>query len=409
MNEPEVSILPLKKIQTNNGQIDGLPKNPRFIRDSRFDQLKTSLRDLPMMTKLREIIVYPQNGAFVTIGGNMRLRAARDLGWKELPCKILDKDTPIQILAEIAIKDNVPFGNDDYDILANEWTDFPLTDWGIEFPELIDVTDEDKELTDAEPQIDKAAELNKKWKVKTGDLWQIGEHRLVCGDSTNSQAVDAVLDGAKPNLMVTDPPYGVEYDPEWRDEAASKGLIAYAASSVGTVENDERIDWSAAYQLFEGKVAYIWHAGRHASEVQASIELSGFEIRCQIIWAKPVFAISRGHYHWQHEPCWYAFRKGETADWIGDHSQTTLWTINRDDSAEGGHSTQKPLECMARPIRNHEGDVYEPFAGSGTTLVACQNLGRKCYAIEISENYCAVILERMQTAFPDIEIKRVET
>lgn len=395
----------ISKLQTNNGQVDGLPKNPRFIRDERFEAIKRSITDCPEMLELRELIVYPQNGHFVTIGGNMRLRACKDLGYKEMPVKVLDKETPIEKLAEIAVKDNVGFGQDDFDILANEWTDFPLTDWGMELPDFEAV---DEEPQDAEPQIDKAAELNKKWKVKSGDLWQIGEHRLICGDSTSPQAVERVLDGAKPNLMVTDPPYGVEYDAEWRNEAAEKGSIGYAASSVAPVLNDDRIDWSAAYLLFPGNVVYCWHADRHASEVQSTLELSGFEIRAQIIWAKPAFAISRGHYHWQHEPCWYAFRKGETANWIGDHSQTTLWEINRDDSAEGGHSTQKPLECMARPIRNHEGDVYEPFAGSGTTLVACQNLNRKCYATEISENYCAVILERMQTAFPEIEIKRLE-
>jgi DNA modification methylase len=209
-------------------------------------------------------------------------------------------------------------------------------------------------------------------------------------------------------LMVTDPPYGVEYEPAWRDEAAEKGLIGYAASSVAPVLNDDRIDWSGSYQLFEGNVFYCWHADRHASAVQASVEISGFEVRSQIIWAKPNFAISRGHYNWQHEPCWYAVRKGENASWVGSHSESTLWEINRNSAAEGGHSTQKPLECMARPIRNHEGDVYDPFCGSGTTIVACQNLNRKCYAIEISEKYCAVILERMRTAFPDTEIKRIE-
>lgn len=400
-----IKTLPISKLKTNNGQIEGLPKNPRFIRDERFDKLKQSIKELPSMLELRELIVYPQNGHFITIGGNMRLRAAKDLNHTELPCKVLDAATSVDVLREIAIKDNIGFGQDDFDLLANEWNDEELTKWGMELPNFEAVEDEP---SDAEPQIDKAAELNKKWKVKAGDLWQIGEHRLVCGDSTSPQAVERVLDGSKPNLMVTDPPYGVDYDPEWRDEAAEKGQIGYAASSIAPVLNDDRIDWSAAYLLFPGNVVYCWHAGRHASEVQSTLEIAGFEIRSQVIWAKPAFAISRGHYHWQHEPCWYAFRKGETANWIGDHSQTTLWSINRDESAEGGHSTQKPLECMARPIRNHEGDVYEPFAGSGTTLVACQNLNRKCYAIEISENYCAVILERMQTAFPDLEIKRIE-
>lgn len=263
------------------------------------------------------------------------------------------------------------------------------------------------EMLDAEPQIDRAAELNKKWQVKPGDLWQIGDHRLLCGDSTKAEDVARVLNGASPNLMVTDPPYGVEYDAEWRNEAAVKGLISHAACRVGKVESDDRIDWSEAWGLFTGNVVYCWHASWHTSEVQRSLESVGFLMRSQVIWAKQTFAISRGHYHWQHEPCWYAYRKNKTADWIGDRSQSTLWQITWDKNIEGGHSTQKPLECMARPIRNHEGDVYEPFAGSGTTIVAAQNLNRKCYALEISPDYCAVILERMQEAFPGLSLERL--
>ena len=196
------------------------------------------------------------------------------------------------------------------------------------------------------------------------------------------------------SLMVTDPPYGVEYDPNWRNEAAEAGLLAYAASRVGKVEQDDRVDWSEAWRLFPGNVIYCWHAGRHASSVQSSLESCNFEIRCQIIWAKSNYPISRGHYHWRHEPCWYAVRKGATAEWIGDRKQTTLWEINLDRNVDGGHSTQKPLECMERPIRNHAGDVYEPFSGSGTTIIACERLKRKCRAVEISPAYVSVAIER---------------
>jgi DNA modification methylase len=161
------------------------------------------------------------------------------------------------------------------------------------------------------------------------------------------------------------------------------------------VANDERIDWSDAWKLCLGPVIYCWHAGRNANQVQQSLEAAGFTIRSQIIWAKPIFPISRGHYHWQHEPCWYAYREGEKALWVGGRSQTTLWEIGRDENAEGGHGTQKPLECMARPIRNHAGDVYDPFVGSGTTFCAAQLLDRTCYGMEIEPKYVAVALERL--------------
>ena len=160
--------------------------------------------------------------------------------------------------------------------------------------------------------------------------------------------------------------------------------------------NDDRCDWSEAWVLFPGNVVYCWHADLHASTVITSLQASGFEMRSQIIWAKSNFVLSRGHYHWKHEPCWYAFRKGQTADWIGDHSQTTLWEIPKPMKSETGHSCQKPIECMARAIRNHKGDVYDPFLGSGTTLIAAEQEGRTCYGMELEPKYCDVSIARYE-------------
>jgi DNA modification methylase len=231
-----------------------------------------------------------------------------------------------------------------------------------------------------------------------GDLFTLGRHRLICGDSTNPQHVDRVLAGVKPHLMVTDPPYGVEYDPAWRNRADRANGKPYGARAVGQVMNDGQADWRDAWVLFPGDVAYVWHAGRHASAVQDSLEFAQFEIRCQVIWAKPRFAISRGHYHWQHEPCWYAVKKGGTGHWSGDRSQTTLWTIAHNKS-ETGHGTQKPVECMRRPIENNSSQgqaVYEPFSGSGTTIIAAEQTGRACYAIELNPSYCQVAIDRWE-------------
>lgn len=254
----------------------------------------------------------------------------------------------------------------------------------------------DETPEDPGAQVDRADELRQKWQTERGQVWQVGRHRVMCGDSTSAEDVARLMGESKPSLMVTDPPYGVDYDPAWRNEAAEKGYIAFASGREGVVQNDDRVDWSAAWALSPCDVAYCWHAGLHASEVQRSLEGAGYEMRSQIIWAKPRFVISRGHYHWQHEPCWYAVRKGKTASWIGDHSQTTLWEIPMlDDTDMKTHGTQKPTECMARPIRNHEGDVYDPFLGSGTTLAACEQTNRTGYGMEIDPGYVAVILERL--------------
>lgn len=227
-----------------------------------------------------------------------------------------------------------------------------------------------------------------------GEVYELGPHRLMCGDATDEDDVAALLDGAEPRLMVTDPPYGVDYDPEWRNEAAEAGHLSYAPTRTGEVSGDESADWTPAWGLSPAAVAYVWHAGIQAATVQLSLEDSRFDLRAQIIWNKPHFPISRGHYHWRHEPCWYAVRGGETAEWKGDRKQTTVWGVTLDENVEGGHGTQKPVELFARPLRNHKGDVYDPFCGSGTAIIAAEQLGRTCYAMEIDPAYCDVIRQR---------------
>jgi DNA modification methylase len=234
--------------------------------------------------------------------------------------------------------------------------------------------------------------------VKPGEMWQLGPHRLLCGDATKADDVARVLGGERPTLTVTDPPYGVEYDASWR-----RKLVPGATYREGKVANDDRADWSEAMALMPGDVAYVWHGGLHAGVVAGSLATAGFDIRSQIVWTKPSLILSRGAYHWQHEPAWFAVRKGATAHWIGDRKQSTVWdipTVHRtagtSDDAITDHSTQKPVECMARPLRNHEGDVYDPFVGSGTTLIAAEQTGRRCFAIEIDPVYVQMSIERWQ-------------
>ena len=279
----------------------------------------------------------------------------------------------------------------DLDIMAFK-DDIELAE--INMDEFIEgwVQDDNAGLTDD----DEVPEVPEEPKTKTGDLYVLGNHRLLCGDATKKEDVERLMDGQAPYLMVTDPPYGVEYDPKWRQDAAEAGHLAYAARRIGRVVSDDRVDWTDAWKLSPTRVVYCWHADRHASVVQSSLENAGFIIRCQVIWSKSNFPISRGHYHWRHEPCWYAVKKDATAQWIGNRKQTTVWEINLDKNVDGGHGTQKPVLCMEIPIKNHNGDVYDPFIGSGTTLIACEKTNRKCYGMEIDPHYCDVIVKRWE-------------
>ncbi len=234
---------------------------------------------------------------------------------------------------------------------------------------------------------------------RLGDLWHLGKHRVLCGDSTDAKAVAQLLAGATPKLMVTDPPYGVKYDPAWRGKAKSRDgkRVSIGVHAQGKVQNDDRSDWRAAWALFPGDVAYVWHAGVYGGSVQSSLEATGFAIRSQIIWAKNNMVIGRGDYHWKHEPCLYAVRAGKTAGYVGGRKQTTLWDIDKPMKSETGHGTQKPVECMRRPLVNNsvEGDsVYDPFLGSGTTVIAAQLESRVAFGLELDPAYVDVIVLR---------------
>jgi DNA modification methylase len=239
---------------------------------------------------------------------------------------------------------------------------------------------------------------------RLGDVWLLDKHRLACGDCTSAPVVERVLAGAKPLLMVTDPPYGVSYDANWRNDAARAGYASMGRGTpggraIGKVSNDDRADWREAWALFPGDVAYVWHADVQSPIVAASLVSCNFEMRALVVWAKDALVVGRGHYHHMHEPCWYAVRKGATGHWAGDRKQTTLWHISKPHKSETGHSTQKPVEAMLRPIINNSraGEtVYDPFVGSGTTIIAAQTCGRTALAIELNPAYVDVAVMRWQ-------------
>lgn len=337
------------------------------------------------------------------IAGHGRLEAAKYLGMPQLPAIVLDGLSAAQKQA-LRLADNKLALNAtwDDDLLRAELAelrdlDFNLGLTGFGEDELLGIfADRNSGLTDPDDVPEAPAEPT----TQPGDVWLLGRHRLVCGDATNEADVALCLAGVRPHLMVTDPPYGIGYDPAWHVEAAAAGQIKGAGrrGTVGLPMNDDRADWADAWILFPGDVAYVWHASMFGAVVAESLAVSRFTLRSQIIWVKASFAIGRGNYHWQHETCWYAVKEGGTGHWQGDSSQSTVWQIEKKTS-DTGHGTQKPVECMRRPIENNSSPgqaVYDPFVGSGTTIIAAEMTGRACHAIEISPAYCDVTIQRWQ-------------
>jgi DNA modification methylase len=374
--------------------------NARLHSDAQVEQIAKSIGEFGWTVP---VLIDPKGGV---IAGHGRILAAQKLGLEDVPCMVARGWTAAQkrayVIADNKIAENAGWDenllNVEFAALRDIGFDLSLT--GFELGE-IDYLLRSQPQRERDP--DEAPLLPETPVSALGDLWLLGTHRLTCGDATSAETVALVLAGEQPNLMVTDPPYGVDYDPDWRNRAARKspsmGNRYIGAGAVGTVRNDDRADWSDAWALFSGNIVYVWHGALHAGEVERSLAGAGFVIRSQIIWDKTRLIIGRGDYHWQHEPCWYAVRKGKRGNWKGDRSQTTVWQIPHQRS-ETGHGTQKPIDCMRRPIVNNSspGDaVYEPFSGSGTTIIAAEMEARRCFAIELDPRYVDVAVLRWQT------------
>ena len=370
--------------------------NSRMHSEEQVAQIAASIKEFGFNNP---ILVDKEKGI---IAGHGRVLAARKLGMDKVPTVELSHLTETQRKAYI-IADNKLALNADWDMemlslemggLDQEGFDLSLI--GFNEDELANIFVETTEgLTDP----DEVPEVPDDPITKTGDVWVLGKHRLKCGDSTIATDVESLLSGVEPHLMVTDPPYGVEYDANWRNEVDRANGKKIGATALAPVHNDDRTDWSEAWALFPGDVAYVWHAGNKAHIVAESLMANDLNIRAQIIWAKNNMVIGRGDYHPKHEPCWYAVRKNKKGHYSGGRKQTTVWEIDKPLKSETGHSTQKPVECMKRPIENNSSPgqaVYEPFAGSGTTIIAGEMTGRCIYAMELAPKYCDVAVERWQ-------------
>ena len=372
--------------------------NPRRIGKKEFEKLVSSIKEDGYHQR---IIVNQDN---VIIGGHQRKKALLEAGLKEtdtVEVLIPDRALTPEELDRINIRDNLPYGEYDFDILANRFNVETLVDFGLPGDMLVGFDDDN--LLAASEDSPELETLPAEPKARLGDVYILGNHRLMCGDSTNPQHVDKLLNGSNPILMVTDPPYGVNYNPEWRNEAREGN----DSKNLGKVLNDDRYDWSEAYSLFTGDIAYIWHSASYTHKFAETIENGGFNLINLIIWNKQHFVLSRGNYHHKHEPCWYAVRKSQKVkhNWQGRRDQSTVWDIDNNNygakakEEQTGHGTQKPLECMLRPILNNSKkgqSVYDPFGGSGTTLIACEKSDRNCYMMELSPAYVDIIINRWE-------------
>jgi DNA modification methylase len=385
-------------------------RNPRK-NDAAVDRMVASIREfgfkIPMLAR--------SDGEVVD--GHLRLKAARKLGITEVPVILCDEWTPQQVKAfRLMVNRSVTWADWDEDLLSLELqelsaADFDLSLTGFEPGEidgLLAIPDEERANT-APPLPDHPVS-------RVGDLWICGKHRVLCGDALRSEDIARLLGERKTILMVTDPPYGIELDSEWRDRAGLNGCGAAEPSYMKhrtkghtetTISGDTRADWSEAFELVPSlQVAYVWHASVFTREVLNGLERIGFLHPQQIVWNKGRTVLTRTHYWYQHEPCWYVRKKN--APWFGKAGDNaTIWDspspkfiMGGSDETKYDHPTQKPVDLMRRPILNHlkRGElVYDPFLGSGTTLAAAELTERICFGLELDPKYVDVIVQRWET------------
>ncbi|MCG3134750.1 MAG: hypothetical protein HMLKMBBP_02111 [Planctomycetes bacterium] len=382
-------------LQIVRRRLDALTLDPANARKHGPRNLEAIRASLARFGQVEPVLV--QKGTGRVIGGNGRIAVLREMGAVEADVVEVDVDDLNATALGITLNRTAELADWDEDVLGRllgalaDAPDFDAALTGFSSAEIARLRGAVAGASDP----DQVPEPPKEPVTRRGDLWILGEHRLLCGDATDAADVRRVLAGARPFLMVSDPPYGILYRPAWRNDAG----IAQT-KRTGEVMNDDRADWTAAWQLFTGDVAYVWHAALHAGTVAANLHDAGFEIRAQVIWKKPRFAIGRGAYHWGHEPAWYAVRKGRPARWCGDRTQSTVWEVAAGDgTGTTVHGTQKPCEVMARPIRNHgePGDlVFDPFLGSGTTLIAAVRERRRFAGLELDPRYVDVAVRRWE-------------
>lgn len=399
----QAKTIKLSDLHLNIGQIKDVPKNPRFIKDERYEALKKSIEDDPEMLQLRELVAYDNNGELVVILGNMRYRAMKELGYKDAPVKVLPAETDAKKLRAYIQKDNIAFGQNDWDLLGNEWDVAELEDFGLECDFLTDLDiDKGNENTMdnvQEDDFDPDSVQEDEIEVRLGDIFQLGTHRLMCGDSTKDEFVNALCDEKQMDMLLTDPPYNVDYT--GKSSKLNNKKIANDAMPEDSFRTFLLSVFNlAASHLKKGGAFYIWHADSEGVAFRNSVEGTGSLLLKQtLICNKNSFILGRQDYQWKHEPCLYGWKEGGSHYFINDRSLSTVIDMNKPQRADL-HPTMKPIELFAYCINNSSKvgeNVLDLFGGSGTSIIASEQLGRKCYMMEFSPHFVNVIIKRWET------------
>jgi len=383
-----------KKVKVT--EVKANPNNPRIIKDEKFAKLIQSVKDFPEMLEIRPIVV---NKDMVVLGGNMRFKACKEAGLKEIPIIIAENLTEEQ-QKEFIIKDNVSGGEWDWDMLANQWDVEELNQWGLDIPDFaldsnLEAEEDDFDVPEGGIETD----------IVLGDLFEIGQHRLICGDSTQTDTFEKLMQGEMADMCVTDPPYNVAY------EGGTKEKLTIQNDSMGNEDFYKFLyDFYSALTtaVKKGGAIYVWHASSEIINFAKAMVDAGWLLKQQLIWVKNSMVMGRQDYQWKHEPCLYGWLKGDSHKWYSDRKQTTV--IEHDKPLRNGeHPTMKPIGLFSYQIENSskQGDiVIDAFGGSGTTMVACHQMNRKAYLVEFDPKYCQVIIDRMKKLDPTLEIKR---
>lgn len=394
-NQPtmEIKELPLKELKPAAYN----PRKKLKKGDKEYEKIKQSLLKFGYVDP---IIV---NEDLTVIGGHQRLTVLKDLDYETAKCVIVDLPKEDEKALNIAL--NKITGQWDEALLADllldlQESDFNLDLTGFEPPEIDDILSNvhDKELS--EDEFDVEEELKKPTVSRHGDIWQLGKHRVICGDSTKAETYKQLLNDRKANLVVTDPPYNVDVEETagkiLNDNMSDGDFYQFLLSMFTQVENHMEDDASI----------YVFHADTEGLNFRKAFKEAGFYLSGCCIWKKNSLVLGRSPYQWQHEPCLYGWKKKGKHQWFSDRKQTTIWEYDRPKSSKD-HPTMKPIQLMAYPIQNSSMRgtiVLDPFLGSGSTLIAADQTGRVCYGIELDEKFVDVIVKRYIEVTGDTEV-----